>query len=290
MNRLLFKLLLVLCGSLVATSSLLASSRLQTFVSIAPQKYFVEQIGKDRVKVRVMVQPGSSPHTYEPKPKQMVAITRTKLFFTIGVAFEDTWMRRIAATNPAMKIAETHHGVKKIAITGHHDDHETDLSHGLDPHIWLSPPLVKKQAKAILIALQDMDPANHSFYETNYHQFINRISALDRDLKNSFAGKKHRQFMVFHPSWGYFAQAYGLKQIAIELEGKRPKPAQLKAIIKYGREHQIRIIFAQPQFSARNALLVARALSGEVIFVDPLAENWLSNLNQVADKFRQAMQ
>ncbi|MBT4266748.1 MAG: zinc ABC transporter solute-binding protein [Deltaproteobacteria bacterium] len=285
------RLISFLAGILIVTAPSIsqASSRLQIFVSVPPQKYFVEQIGKDRVTVNVMVQPGASPHTYEPKPKQMVVIARTKIYFSIGVAFEDTWIKKIALTNPVMEIVPTHHGIKKIAITGHHHEHETDLSEGLDPHIWLSPPLVKIQAQTILTALQKTDPANHSFYETNFQQFIRQVSDLDSDLRDILAGKQQRQFMVFHPSWGYFAQAYGLKQLAIELEGKSPKPAQLKDVIKQGREHGIQIIFVQPQFSARNAKLVARAIKGEVVFVDPLAENWMSNLRRVADKFRQAL-
>jgi len=281
----------ILCVVLFTCSpvALQASSRLQIFVSVPPQKYFVEQIGKDRVKVSVMVQPGSSPHAYEPKPRQMVAIARTKIYFSIGVGFEDAWMKKIASSNPAMEIVATHQNIKKIAITGHHNDHDADSPKGLDPHIWLSPPLVKQQAKSVLHALQKVDPEYQSFYETNYRRFIQEIAELDRDLKKIFAGKQHRQFMVFHPSWGYFAQAYGLQQIAIELEGKSPKPAQLKEIIKQGREHNIRIIFVQPQFSTRNAKLVAKAINGEVVFVDPLAESWLSNLRQVAEKFRQAL-
>ncbi len=279
------------CGILLicALTPLKASSRLQIFVSVPPQKYFVEQIGKERVNVDVMVEPGASPHTYEPKPKQMVAIARTKIYFSIGVAFEETWIKKIASTNPAMEIVPTQQGIKKIAITGHQDEHEADHSDGLDPHIWLSPPLVKLQAQTILKALLKADPANRSFYEINFQQFSHQIADLDHDLKAVFAGKQDRQFMVFHPSWGYFAQAYGLKQIAIELEGKSPKPAQLKEIIKLGRTQGIRMIFVQPQFSARNANLVAKAIGGEVVFVDPLAEDWMSNLRHIANKFHQAL-
>lgn len=291
MKRVFSRLIPLFSGILIVIlpSLLVASSRLQVFVSVPPQKYFVEQIGKERVEVNVMVRPGASPHTYEPKPKQMVAIAGTKVYFTIGVAFERNWIKKIASSNPAMKIVPTHHGIKKIAITGHHDDHETDHSSGLDPHIWLSPPLVKLQAKSVLDALQEVDPANRSFYETNYRHFIQEISELDRGLQETFAGKRNLTFLVFHPSWGYFAQAYGLKQIAIELEGKNPKPAQLKEIIEHGREHRIRIIFLQPQFSARSARLVAKAIQAEVAVVDPLAENWLDNLRQVSQKFRQAL-
>ncbi|MBU2649082.1 zinc ABC transporter substrate-binding protein [bacterium] len=280
----------------VLPSPLSASGRLSVFVSIPPQKYFVEQIGKDRVEVSVMVQPGTSPHTYEPRPKQMVAISRTRLYFTIGVEFETVWIKKLAASNPAMEIVATQQGIQRIPISGAHiedDRHEqqgSDPHDGLDPHIWLSPPLVQQQARTMLAALQKTDPANAAFYAANCDQFLQALSDLDQGLKDTFRGKQNRQFLVFHPTWGYFAHAYGLQQIAIEIEGKNPKPAQLQQIIQHAREHQIRIIFAQPQFSVRNAKLVAKAINGEVVLVDPLAENWMANLRLVADKFQQAMQ
>jgi zinc transport system substrate-binding protein len=94
---------------------------------------------------------------------------------------------------------------------------------------------------------------------------------------------------VFHPAWGYFAHAYGLTQVPVEIEGKEPKPAQLKALIQHAREEGIKVIFVQPQFSSKSAKLVAREIGGEVAFVDPLAEDWSANLREVADKFRAAL-
>ncbi|MCP4757799.1 MAG: zinc ABC transporter solute-binding protein [Proteobacteria bacterium] len=283
------------------SSSLAASPKLKVFVSILPLKSFVEEIGKDLVEVGVMVRPGASPHTYEPKPKQMVAIVQTKLYFAIGVGFEEVWLDKIAASNPAMEIVNVDHGIEKRAMPTHHrgdkyreedesnEENEHGRHDGLDPHIWLSPPLVIKQAGTVRDALQKTDPTNRSLYEIHYRQFIKEVSELDRKLKDVFHGKRNLQFLVFHPSWGYFARAYGLKQIAIEIEGKNPKPAQLKELIQHARERDIRIVFVQPQFSARSAKLVARAIKGEVAFVDPLAENWMANLHQVAVKFERAL-
>jgi zinc transport system substrate-binding protein len=166
------------------------------------------------------------------------------------------------------------------------DDHEHA---GFDPHIWLSPPLVKIQARTILAALQEADPAHRSVYEANFKAFTAQIDQLDADLKKTFAGKKGLQFMVFHPAWGYFAHAYGLKQVPIEIEGKDPKPAQLKELIQHARENGIKVVFVQPQFSTKSAELVAREIGGQVAFANPLAEDWMANLRQVADKFQAAL-
>lgn len=281
-----------------------ATARIQVFVSIPPQKYMVQRIGGDRVDVHVMVYPGASPHTYEPRPRQMVAIARTDLYFTIGVEFEAAWMKKLAATNPAMKIVRMQDGIRRFPVTGYHDheenrhhgdeDHGRDDKHphrpGFDPHIWLSPPLVKQLASNVLQALQKLDSPNAALYNSGYKQFIEDIDHLDRKLKEMFRNRQQTRFLVFHPSWGYFARAYGLEQVAIEVEGKSPKPAQLKRIIELMQAENIRVIFVQPQFSSRSAKLIAHAIKGRVVFVDPLAEDWLANMNQVAEKFRQALQ
>ena len=314
--------ILVICSWIsICSPHAIAENKLSVFVSIAPQKYFVQQIGKDLVDVHVMVQPGADPHTYEPKPKQMVAISKAKLYFAVGIEFEEANLDKITATNPNLKVVHTDQGIDKIAMEAHHHhdeehaeehgdsdhheaehDHEKDEHHGeaehdedhdehagLDPHIWLSPPLVKIQARTILGALNEIDPQHRSIYKANFKAFTAQIDQLDADLKKIFAGKTGMQFMVFHPSWGYFAHAYGLKQVPIEIEGKNPKPAQLTALIQDARNEGVKVIFVQPQFSTQSADVVAREIGGQVAFADPLAEDWMANLRAVAEKFQSAL-
>jgi zinc transport system substrate-binding protein len=215
-------------------------------------------------------------------------------------------LKKILSTSPDLKVIHTDQGIRKIPMAVHHHDREighyqTDMHHqhdqeehhhaeGLpDPHIWLSPPLVMVQARTILKALQDIDPENSAFYENNCAAFISELTHLDQELTDFFSGKSGLRFMVFHPSWGYFAHTYGLQQIPIEIEGKAPKPSQLKELIEHARKNQIRVIFAQPQISSENAKLIAREIGGEVFFVDPLAENWSENLRLVASRFKAAL-
>lgn len=267
----------------IAISSVSAADKTTVFVSIVPQKFFVEQIAKDLVDVQVMVEPGASPATYEPKAAQMAAISKSRIYFSIGVPFEKTWLTKIASANPKMRIVHTEHGIQKMPMAAHH--------HGtLDPHVWLSPPLVMVQARNILTALQEVDPAHHAVYEANYKAFITMLVDLDGELRGALMGKRGLQFMVFHPAWGYFAHAYGLKQVPIESEGKEPKPDQLKKLIDHAREHQIKVVFVQPQFSSRSAEQVAGEIGGQVAFVNPLAVNWDKNLREVAMKFKAVLE
>jgi zinc transport system substrate-binding protein len=307
MRRWAYSLIFYCVIAFVCLEHAFAADRVAVFVSIAPQKYFVQQIGKDLVDVQAMVPPGASPATYEPKPRQMAALSKTQIYFAIGVPFENTWLNKIAAANPEMKVVHTDEGIEKLAMAGHdHDaaegEHHTDQRHaraaqgshqhgsgGLDPHIWLSPPLVKIQARTILAALQENDPAHRRIYEDNFREFAARIDQLDNDLQKTFAGRPGLTFIVFHPSWGYFAQAYGLHQVAIEIEGKSPKPAQLTTLIQQARKRGIRVVFVQPQFATKSAALVAREIGGQVAIADPLAEDWMANLRAVSEKLKAAL-
>ena len=301
MAQFILKLMILVLFAVMGATGETAAEPLGVFVSIVPQKTFVQQIGKDRVDVHVMVEPGASPATYEPRPRQMAALTKARAYFAVGAPFEKAWLKKIAAANPQMRIVHTDHGIAKTPMAAHHhhegDDHhhghaahDDHSGHGTpDPHVWLSPPLVVLQARAILDALQAVDPAHADVYAANYRAFVAALVDLDLELKSVFAGRQGMQFMVFHPAWGYFARAYGLEQVPIEIEGKDPKPAQLQELIEHARERDIRVVFVQPQFSTRSAELVAREIGGQVAFANPLAEDWMVNLRHVADKFRAAL-
>jgi zinc transport system substrate-binding protein len=282
---------------LLHTIPLWASS-LGVFVSIAPQKYFVRKIGGPLVNVSNLVPAGADPHTFEPKPRQMVELSKSELYFAVGVDFEKAWLKKIAATYPRMRIVRTDEGVVKIPMTDQHrhegDSHQSDKKPGHrdgapDPHIWLAPGPVKAQAAHILKALIEADPKNQLQYTAGYDAFLKELDTLDGELKALFSGRKGEQFMVFHPAWGYFAEAYGLEQVPVEAGGKEPKAAQLQALIRRARERGVKVIFVQPQLSAKSAEMVAREIGGAVVYADPLAENWDANMREVARKFRAAL-
>jgi zinc transport system substrate-binding protein len=295
----------LLCLLIIGVQPGLTSDRVAVFVSVVPQKYFVQQIGKDLVDVQVMVQPGASPATYEPKPRQMAGISRAQAYFAIGVPFEKAWLKKIAAANDKMKVVHTDQGIEKIPMATHHhhhegeggghkedpnqDAHDQDGHCEPDPHIWLSPPLVKTQARTILTALLEIDPSHGAAYQRNYEQFMSAIDELHAHLKNTFADCQGTKFMVFHPAWGYFAHTYGIEEVPIGVEGKAPKPAQLKALIEQARGQGIRMVFVQPQFSTKSAELVAREIGGRVAVANPLAEDWMNNLRHISEKFKAAL-
>lgn len=295
-------LVLAVLAVLIGAGQALAQP-LHVIVSIVPQKYFVQRIGGGLVETVVMVPPGASPHSYEPKPEQMRALARASAYFAIGVEYEKAVLPKIAAMHPDLKIVQTDAGIVKAPMTGRHQhgqakehEHEHEHEHGhhhhkgLDNHVWLAPELVRIQAKNILESLTALDPAHAAVYASNYRAFMADLDSLDVDIKEALGGREGSAFMVFHPAWGYFATQYGLRQIPVEVEGKEPTAQDLQRLIDRAKSEQIRVVFVSPQFSTRSAETIAKAINGQVVPVNPLAEDWMENMRTVAEKFRQAMQ
>jgi zinc transport system substrate-binding protein len=301
--RLSFWAFLLLLCAVWGSASAMAGEPIPVFVSIPPQKYFVEKIGGSFVQVSVMVPPGANPHIYEPRPTQMTALSKSKIYFAIGVTFETVWLPKFAKLNPKMQIVHTDRGIDKMEMVAHHHEEEDvagdkdsaksasleESAGTLDPHVWVAPPEVRIIARNIQEALAEIDPANSGIYQSNLETFLKEIDKLDKDLTEIFKGKKGLKFMVYHPAWGYFARAYGLEQVPVEIEGKEPKPGQLKDLITQSKKDGIKVIFVQPQFSTKSAETIAKAIGGQVIAADNLREDWERNLRVQAQKFKLAL-
>ncbi len=248
------------------------------FVSIAPQKYFVERIGGNEVEVEVMVKSGESPATFNPNPKKMSRLANAKLYFSIGVPFEKIWISRIKAIQPDLKIIPLNRNMPL------HNELPSDThSHEEgDPHIWTNPSLAKKMAAEIEAVLSKEKPDRAEFFKNNNLALAQDLDILDQEIRDIIATGKNRSFMVFHPAWSYFAEAYGLEQISIEHQGKEPGPRALQEIINRGKKLHIKIIFVQKQFGLSVAKKVAKMIGATVQEMDPLAENYFENMRQTA--------
>jgi zinc transport system substrate-binding protein len=273
-----------------------AAARLHAFVSVLPLRTFVEQVGGERVNVRSLVQPGQSPASYEPTPRQMAAVSRADVFFRVGVPFEAAWMDRIRRANPQMTVVDLRQGVALRPIGEHHHDDdqdggagETNAGPAMDPHVWTDPTRAAVMVETIGATLTRLDPDGSAGYRSRADAYKRELQRLDTEIRQRLAGLRHRRFLVYHPSWGYFADAYGLEQIAIEREGKEPGPRSLAAVIDQARREDIRTVFVQSQFSRHSAEAVARAIDGRVVQVDPLSADYAANLRRVAEALAGAM-
>jgi len=261
-------------------------SNINAIVSILPEQTFVKAIGGDKVNISLMVLPGNSPHTYEPKPSQMIDITKADLYFAIDVEFEHVWLPKFKNLNEKMQVVDVANGITKMHMAKAHGSHHDGHNHeeeSLDPHIWTAPENVKIIVQNIYSALAKQDPSNANYYKSNLDMFLTTIDKTDTQIKQILSTLKvSRTFMVFHPSWGYFAQAYGLEQIAVEVEGKSPKPRELVNLIKEAKAEKVQAIFTQPEFSDSSAKIIAKELHIPVVKVSPLAKAWSQNLLNIA--------
>ncbi len=354
-------------------------SPIDVVVSIAPQKWLVEQIGGNLVSTSILIGKGQDPHSFQPRPKQIADLSKARIYFTVDMPFEKVIAKKVSHLKTGPKIIDISQNIHKIPISdhdrqhGHHqteehhehgephsdhekkgdeqdhelhqkedhhehgeshadhdqkrdhkdhdlhqkedhhehgesksghkqkedeqdhevhekeDHHEHEATETLDPHIWLSPDLLKHMGETIADVLMKEDPGNRKQYQNNLDKLSKKLDNLHTAIKKKLSPFAGSSFYVFHPSFGYFTNTYRLKQEAIETEGKSPTPRQLQALIQKARSEGAKIIFVQPQFDRNSALAIASAINGQVVPLDPLAEDVGSNLVKIADKIAEAL-
>ncbi len=261
---------------------------LQVVTSIAPLAYFAERIGGTHVAVSVMVPPGGNPHSYEPSPRQMARLGDAALFVKAGsgVEFELDWMERFLSINRSLRLCNGVEGIRLLRVK--HDGlvHQDGR---YDPHYWLSPGNGMIIAKNIERALAAADPAHGAEYAANSAKLQAELQLLEREILRELSGLKNRRFLVFHPAWGYYAEAFRLQQIAVEEEGKTLTPRQMQRIIEQAKANHITVVFVSPQFSSSQAETIAREIGGTIRSVDPLSSDYQNNLRRATTAFIETM-
>ncbi len=281
---------------LVGASQAGAEDPLRVAVSIPPQKHFLNRIGGDLVEVEVLLPPGANPATYEPKPSQLVSISKARAYFPIGIPVESAWLERLQSVNPEMRIAPMYRGIERRSVPSTYEEAlkpamakaESDQGHP-DPHVWLAPPLARIMAQNARDELIRLDPEHAARYRANFIELAAKIDELDRELLDLFSGAESRSFLAYHPAWAYFARAYGLQQIPILLGANKLTAKGIDRLIGIAEERGLRTVFYQPQFSSRPAEEIARNLDGEARELDPLAQDWEANLRESAREIRKAL-
>jgi zinc transport system substrate-binding protein len=294
------KVLFLLCTLLLASGPARGDAApLQVVVSILPQQYLVERVAGDRVKVLTLVQPGDNEATYSPGPATLAALDQARLWFTLGVHFELVWLERITRDRPALEVVSLAAGLPlreveaswTAADAGHGAGHDNDHDHaGLpDPHTWTDPRLAARMAGRIAETLSRLDPDGAEQFHARAAALQAELLALHEEIAARLEPVRGAAFIVFHPSWGYFADAYGLRQLPIEIGGREPGPRGLAELIRRGQEADARVVFVQQQFSQRSARAVAEAIGAEVVEADPLALDYIDNLRTVSKRMLAAL-
>ena len=249
-------------------------------VTIPPLRQFVEAVGGERVSVMVMIPPGASPHTYEPTPAQLRALSETDVYVMVGsgIEFETIWMDRVMAINPTMALIDTSEGIALIS-TG--DDEGTIP--GTDPHIWTSPVNAARMVTTIEEELSRLYPAFSDDFSQGAESYIAHLDARDTELRTATTGRDVRPVMVYHPAWTYVTREYSIPLIVIEEDGKEPSPAHIKEMIDTAKKEGITTIIVSPEHSTRSAEVIARETGSEIIYISSLEEDYLSMIDRLTD-------
>ncbi len=228
-------LLIVFTASVSCVAEQNNTEKIGVAVTILPQAEFVRAVGGDKVDVTVIIPPGASPHTFEPSPTQMTALAEARLYFQLGsgLGFELAWMDRFISLNEDMQVVNNSQDIELITVEAHEHDEQAEEEYpaGTDPHIWLSPRNAGIMVSQICRELVRIDPENEDYYCENRDNYLERLDVLDKEIRDNFKGVENRQFIVFHPAWGYFARDYGLSEIPVEVEGKEPTIQELTGLI-----------------------------------------------------------
>lgn len=264
-------------------------------VSILPQEYFVDRISGGRWKAMALVGPGQSPHSYEPTPRQMASLSSAPLWLTIGSEFEKPLKPKVAALYPGLSIVDTTVGIEYRKLEAHshegeeHDEHDEHDESGLDTHVWLGRQAVKAMAAVIRDALTKADPAGAKAYAAGHDALVKDVDAAYERLGRRLAPLAGKPVFVYHPAFGYLLDEFGIEQEAVETGGKEPTQKALAALIEEAKDDGAKVVFVQAQFPASAAKTVADAIGGVVISMDPLARDWLDNLDRLGAALEKAI-
>lgn len=271
------------------TVFLFAEPKLSVAVTLAPYAKIVQEIAGEKVSVVTLVPPNANPHTFEPKPNSLRAFSKATLYLSDGSGLDQAWRPRFQGVNPNIRIVDVSQGVSWMKEEAHEHGHEHEQDEELDPHIWNSPRMAIVIAANVCSALVEVDAPNAGLYRTNLEKFSKRLSDLDVQFTEVTKAlpEDRRTFIVFHPSYGYLARDYGLNQVAVEMHGKEPKPRDLQKLVHEAKEHQVKTVFVQPQFSRRSAESLSREIQAKIVSIDPLAFDFekelLTFLNALAE-------
>ena len=292
---------LLLITFLLTFSFSAAAAETAVAVTIVPQIEMVKAIAGERVEVVEMIPKGHSPANYAPSPAEMRTFNEASIYFSMGVPADMQNILPRAEEQSDLKVVKLfdrieekypHRYFGEEEEADEHDDHaeaeaeaeEHSHAGGRDPHIWLSPARVSLMVEIMRDQLIEILPEYEAEFKENTEQYLEKLSAADQENKELLSEYKDQEILVYHPSFGYFTEHYGLKMIAIEEAGKEPGPRHLQEIIEHARQQGIKNVFYQAEIDSNKTRAVAEELDGEIIKLNPLAQNYIENLKVMAEK------
>ncbi|MCQ2378584.1 MAG: zinc ABC transporter substrate-binding protein [Victivallaceae bacterium] len=251
---------------------------------IAPVAFIAQEIAGDQYEVAVLLPPGKNPHDYAPGPREIARAAKSPLFLTAGMPFEarlgavfgdGTKIIDVARTLPHRKMEDKHHHHEEEG--DHHHEGEND------PHVWLSPDLDIAMAEIVCDALVQTFPGDAATFRANAAALKEKFAEKKEATARKLATRREREFFVYHAAFGYFADAFGLRQIAVECGGRESDPAQLGRIIRKMRRRENPVLFVQKEFSPAAGRALQQQCGARLVEVDPLEGDLFALFDTLAD-------
>ncbi|MCI6294989.1 MAG: zinc ABC transporter substrate-binding protein [Bacteroidales bacterium] len=246
-----------------------ADNRPVITVSIEPLRQVVEQLVEGRYRVVTIMPQGASPESYEPTPRQMVELAESRMLFCVGtLGFEKTRLQQMTEIAPEVPVVRLSDGIEMLEETA-----GCDTEHETDPHVWMCPDNMCQLVENACEALCRIDSANASHYRLLAEKQMAQYRNTDLQIQSALKKLSHRTFLIYHPALGYFAHRYGLKQVAVEQEGKEPSAAYLQQLENLCRAEKVKVVFISKEHTGRAARRLAESLGARVVEINPLSDD-----------------
>jgi zinc transport system substrate-binding protein len=239
-------------------------------VTVAPLAMIVSEIAGDRAAVHILLQPGVSPHTYEPRPSDIRTAERALALFYVDETL-DGWAVRLPGANKVAVFPLVPETMRLRWVSEH--DESDEHEHGADdPHFWGDPQTVKAVLPGLVEKLSALDPDGAAGYSERAKRFGASLDELDAEMRELMAPVKGEPVVLFHSSWNYFLQRYGLVQAAVveASPGKEATAQHIAGLADMIKREGIKAVFTEPQLARRPAEVVGEAGGVPVFEIDPL--------------------
>ncbi|HOQ83638.1 MAG TPA: metal ABC transporter substrate-binding protein [Candidatus Syntrophosphaera thermopropionivorans] len=228
-------------------------------VSIYPYELLLKQMVGPKIEVRTLIPPNFSPHTYNPSPAELKSLYDANLVFSNGFGLETNIQTALNA------LGEKHLSAEQLLQLPQKEENP-------NPHIWLSPRLMKKLVSELEEPLQRTFPSYKDSISFHCKELISQFSSLDSLIIQERTQFSHTPIITYHDSFHYFIQDYQLDYLGSiqSSPGQEPTPKELVYLGDLIKANQVKAIFVEPQMDRKSANVLAKEFHLQVIELDPL--------------------
>ncbi len=243
-------------------------------VSILPQKWLVEELmGQNRVRVQVMVPAGSGPESYDPTPRDLMSLSRSDVYFSVGdLGFERAWIPRFREQNGTLPVVEMGEYVSKMS-----DDDGNEA----DPHLWTTPLNMKSMASVTAAALVRFFPEDKDSITARLSALDEKLDAMHRNFSRLAVMAPSKTFVIYHPALSYLARDYGMTQLSVEQDHKEPSVSQLQALVEATKKSDAKVLLIQQELDVRLVESFAQETQLRVVRINVLSPDWETEMKRI---------